>query len=289
VHPTALSAFCLLPTHHSHFKLLKTMKKLFAKSGFTPSVFFTYKGIYAFVFLILTTTLSFSQNSTWEFGVGLRPLNLKDDPYSVIFKKEISRNIKLRLGFSFLYAEGDEKYYYDRFYVDYDTMYSLKFSYTLIDKNLQANCFVGVQYGKHKNNFFWGGATDILLGYQKFGKSMNDFPIFEKQRPKPGEYITYAQFTDNVVFSYGIRQSLILQYEFSQRISISFEASVFYKINCNTFFEYEWGLKVAEKLLPPNTGTKSSWGGMKSNIPTKVTTYNIGFSPISLLSFNYHF
>ena len=257
------------------------------KFSTTPSVF---KGIYIVLLLIFITTFSFSQNSKWEFGVGLRPLTLKDDPYSIIFKKEISRNNKLRLGFSFLYAEGDEKYNYDRRYVHPDTLYGLKYNYTLIDKNLQANCFVGVQYGKHKNNFFWGGATDILLGYHKFGKSMKDESLFyERQRPKPGEYITIAHYTDNSVFSYGIRQSLIVQYEFSQRISISFEASVFYKINCNTFFEYDWGLVVFENLPPPYTSLKTGWGGATGTIPTKATTYNLGFSPISLLSFNYHF
>lgn len=266
------------------------MKKLFAITDATPSVIYLFKGIYTAFLLMFITTISFSQNSKWEFGVGLRPLTLKDDPYSIIFKREISRNNKLRLGFSFLYAQGDEKYNYDRRYVYLDTMYSLKYKYTLIDKNLQANCFVGVQYGKHKNNFFWGGATDILLGFHKFGKSMSDGSlIYEKQRPKPGEYITIAHYTDNAVFSYGVRQSLVFQYEFSQRISISFEASVFYNINNNTLFEYDWGLVKAEKVLPPDTSIESFWSGVTSNIPTKVTSYNLGFSPLSLLSFNYHF
>jgi hypothetical protein len=265
------------------------MKKLFFALGFTPSVF---KGIYACVFLIFTTTLSFSQNSQWEFGVGLRPLTLKDEPYSLILKRHLSRHTALRFGASVIFTKQNERYADDVHFAD--TPYMFRYDYELIDRKFFGTAFIGFQYGKRKNNFYWYGATDFSFKYKIDGKRFpnEDYIIWgsDSRAPQPilrlGELIEWTNFDDVKTISYGIRQSFGFQYFVNQSVSVSLEASIFYEINSvkrTNFLGYVFR-PVDIPLSIPAIGY-----GAGEGLSYRYDTYLLGISPLTFLSFNYHF
>jgi hypothetical protein len=273
-------AFCLSTTHHSHFKLLKTMKKLFFASGLTPSVF---KGIYACVFLIFTTTLSFSQNSKWEFGVGLRPLTLKEEPYSLMVKRFLSRGVAVRFGFGALYSEKESHhsdYHYNSFVEDY----IFNYEYTQIDKNLYTSAFLGIQYGKRKNNFYWYGATDFSFRYTaEIASSPNGITV-KYQNLQPGDYLKIPNQLQDKNSVIGIRQNIGIQYYFNTNVSVSLEGGIYFE----------------QKLL--KRLQCSGYSGRPVLFDRFVFAYNcpdgleesyqfnqLGISPLSMLTFYYHF
>jgi hypothetical protein len=286
--------YCLSPTHHSHFKLLKTMKNLRATFGSTPSACLSvrqvFKGIYACVFLIFTTTLSFSQNSQWEFGVGLRPLTLKEEPYSLILKRHLSRNTAIRFGASVIFIKQNERY--AKYFSFADTGYMFRYDYELIDRKFFGTAFIGFQYGKRKNNFYWYGATDFSFKYKIDGKrfSNEDYivPSDEKISPRvpPGQLIVWADFDDIKKITYGIRQSFGLQYFVNQSVSVSLEASVFYEVN--TINRQNYYAHVFRPVDIPPTTPAFGYGGGKGFL-FNYDTYLLSVSPLTFLSFNYHF
>jgi hypothetical protein len=261
------------------------MKKLFSALDYTPSVFFTFKGIYAFVFLISTTTLTFSQNSQWEFGVGLRPLTLKEEPYSLILKRHLSRHTALRFGASVIFTKQNEKYAFETPFAD--TPYVFRYNYELVDRKFFGTAFIGFQYGKRKNNLYWYGATDFSFKYKIDGKYFPEgnasVQLYSATFPT-SELIIWSNTTDLKTINYGIRQSFGLQYFINQSISISLEAGIFYEINQSTGENYvRYGYRSIDRPIyeQPIIGSNISW--------IKDDTYLLGFSPLTFLSFNYHF
>jgi hypothetical protein len=278
----AESALCLSPTYHSHFKLLETMKKLLTTLDFTPSVFFTFQGIYASVFLIFITTFSFSQNSKWEFGVGLRPLTLSEDPYSLILRKFISQNAAVRLGVSFIYKEKNDFVEYIHPYIS--DSFSYKHFYDRKDKNLHTALTVGIQYGKRKNGFYWYGATDISLRYDAVTP---EIPVFNAGNIiKSGDFFTVASFAEEKTFGLGVRQSLGLQYYINSSISMSIEGGLFlerYYLKRYKFLYY------ATTEIDTATNIKGLVSGRQYYPLEELWLYNFNVSPLTILTFNYHF
>jgi hypothetical protein len=275
-----ITAFCLSPTHHSHFKLLKTMKKLFS----TPSVF---RGIYACVFLIFNTTLSYSQNSQWEFGVGLRPLTLKEEPYSLILKRHLSRHTALRFGASVIFTKQNEKYANDVPFAD--TPYVFRYNYELVDRKFFGTAFIGFQYGKRKNNLYWYGATDFSFKYKIDGKYFpkEEFYVSDRSPILPsGGLVVWADFDDTKTINYGVRQSFGLQYFINQNVSVSIESSVFYEINSTKRKNYQhYFCRTSD--VPITIPSICYSGGER--LSTDDDTFFMGISPLTFLSFNYHF
>lgn len=258
------------------------MKKLFS----APSVF---RGIYTCVFLIFITTLTFSQNSQWEFGVGLRPLTLKEEPYSLILKRHLSRHTALRFGASVIFTKQNEKYANDVLFAD--TPYMFRYDYELIDRKFFGTAFIGFQYGKRKNNFYWYGATDFSFKYKIDGKRFpnEDYitwggditPIL-----RPGELIEWTNFDDIKTISYGVRQSFGFQYFVNQSVSVSLEASIFYEINSVKRTNF-YGYVCRPVDIPPSIPAICYSGG--EGLKYYNDTYLLGISPLTFLSFNYHF
>jgi hypothetical protein len=279
-HLTALSAFCLSPTHHSHFKLLKTMKKLCSASGLTPSVF---KGIYACVFLIFTTTLSFSQNSKWEFGVGLRPLTLKEEPYSLMVKRFLSRGVAVRFGVCALYSEKETKQI-DRSFFSSNPDYLFRFEYSKIDRNLYTTAFLGLQYGKKNNNFYWYGATDLSLKYKSEIADLTEDTKLQQRNLNSGDYFSFENSHSKTTV-FGIRQSFGIQYYINSTISVALEggayferlflkrATCYYYVGVSVDNPAQTAIVSCPDILEPYTLNSNEWG----------------LSPLSMLTFYYHF
>jgi hypothetical protein len=281
LHPTALLAFCLSLTHHSHFKLLKTMKKLCSASGFTPSVF---KGIYACVFLIFIKTFSFSQNSKWEFGVGLRPFQMENEPYNLILKYQLSNYFALRTGICFLYSQkNDSVIFREPRFAPPESFY---YSYNRTDTKTVFVGSLGMQYGKKGKDFFWYGATDFIFRYRKDkpNSSWRTVGSTGNVNEPLGPYFDYI-FNEDRILGYGIRQSFGIQYFINRYISVSIEAGAYYEkydllrlktVNFTGIWydkQQQLGMTIGEQAYEPQY----------------LSLHDFTVSPLSMLSLFYHF
>ena len=257
------------------------MKKLFAPTNATPSVIYLFKGIYLTFLLMFITTFSFSQNNNWEIGIGLRPLTLKEYPYSIIVKKYLSSRSALRLGISAVYNQKDERHTYTRgantddYYVDYE--------YDRVDKNLYTSSFIGIQYGKRKNDFYCYAATDFSFNYKLEKGNLPNGILYRSHKLSLGEYIETARFSKKNKFEYGLKQSVGIQYVISPSFSVSLESGIYYQVNRTKRKDYSYSLYRSEIPLDV-VGVISA-----SETPVKELSHQLGFSILSFLIFNYHF
>ena len=263
------------------------MKKLFAATHATPSVIYLFKGIYLTFLLMFITTFSFSQNNNWEIGISLRPLTLKEDPYSFIVKKFISRNNALRFGASFMYKQKNDYSEYIHPYNIQDS-FDYKHFYMRTDKELNATCFVGIQYGKRKNNFYWYGASDFSFRYTA---NVTDIPSFSAggigpKGIRPGDFFTVAAFDNEKMFGLGIHQSIGIQYFINNNVSVAIEGGLFFERYYLRRYSYQW-FATTELSTPPDI-----YGLVlgRHYYPLKeLWLYNLSVSPISNLTFIYQF
>lgn len=248
----------------------------------TPSV----KGIYTVLFCFLFTSTLFSQDNKWEIGVGLRPLTFNEDPYSFIAKKFLSRNTALRFGASFIYKQKNDYTEYIHPYVEDSFRYGHYYMQT--DKNLNATSFIGFQYGKKKNGFYWYFATDFSLRYTQ---KRTDIPVFnaggyEGKGIKPGDFFTIASFSNEKIFGLSFNQNIGIQYFINSKISIAIEGGLFWERYYLRRFSYMW-YATTELTTPPNT-----YGSVSGRLfyPLKeLWQYNFKVSPLSFLTFIYQF
>ena len=243
-----------------------------------------FKGIYACVLLIFITTFSFSQNSKWEFGVGLRPFQMENEPYNLILKYQLSRYFALRTGVCFLYSKKNE----DEFFIEPKIQHPDRFFYSFsrTDQKTIFTGFLGIQYGKKSNNFFWYGATEIVFRYRKDTPELLTSLVGATgnvNEPLGPYYSTILN--DDKIKGYGMRQSFGIQYYINRYVSVSIEAGLYYeKYNLlrlrSVLYSGIWYDK--QQQLGLNAGGQS-YESQNMNL------YNFIVSPLSALSLFYHF
>ncbi len=233
--------------------------------------------------VIIFTVSSFAQYGKWEIGVGLRPLNLKDEPYNFILKKHLSSRIALRFGAGVLYNEKSSAHYYFRPYAD--SIHVFIYDYKKIDKNLYASSFLGIQYGQkfdgsfaQKNSFYFYGATDFILKYQM---EKSEIPIvhYQAQKLKPNEFFIVATFGQSRGLALGIRQSIGFQFFLSNTISLSIEGSFQYTASRITTNEYYYSAEQIDFFT----------SGYTILVPRKDYVYQFNMSPLTFLTLSHHF
>jgi len=251
------------------------------------------KAITTLYFLLISLFTSSAQQGNWEIGIGLRPLNLRDEPYSLNAKWHFTNRFALRLGLGVLYNEHDEFVsYLHPYYVIDDTTHKFAYEYTKVEKNFYANFFVGVQYlgTKIKNlgkphDLDWYVMSDFFLKYRREEIDLPEgiyYPGYTILRR--GELFTTAVFGTNKDFIIGIRQGIGIQYWVNRSLTITLEggghyAKVFSSAQKNTF-------ETGRTEPPYEDGT--SFGSARYAIQ-KSKDYQWGINPVMFLSFNYHF
>ncbi len=266
------------------------MKKfLLTLCASTPSV----KGIYTALFILILTTcvsaqIELKDNAAavpfykWEIGINLNILRLKDDPYSIVIKRHISKHIALRLGFSLIYNTVEQFHLYDHPYTD--TIHFVIYNYRSRIKKMAINSFIGAQYGIKKKNWYWYMATDGLF---KYGREKNE--VFDLNIavaiPAPYHSFEAGSLGGTKIMGLGVRQSLGFQYFITKNFSFGAEGSFLFeadRLTANDIFQYI--------ISDGTTATTYTHSFVYSIYPTlKYWNYNLRLSPIALVSFNYHF
>jgi len=251
------------------------------------------KAIITLYFLLITLFTSSAQQGNWEIGIGLRPLNLKDEPYNLSVKKRFSSNFTLRLGLGVLYNEHSEFISYTHPYIVIsDTTHMFSYEYTKVEKKLYANFFVGVQYlgTKFKNldrphDFDWYVMSDFLLKYRREEIDLPKgiyYPGYSSLRR--GELFTTAVFGTNKDFIIGLRQGIGIQYWVNRNLSIVLESGAYYAKVFSSVQKYTYETGRTEP--PHEDGTPF---GFTTYVPQKSKNDQWGISPVMFLSFNHHF
>ena len=267
------------------------MKKFFLTMCVsTPSV----KGIYTALFILILSTSAFAQIEIkgnidadffhkWELGINLNILTLKDDPYSIVLKKHLSKNVALRLGLSLIYNTEEQNHFYNHPYGD--TIHFLIYSYKSRDKNLTINSFVGVQYGIRKKNWYWYMATDALF---KYGREKSEMPSglhIGLANLAPYQFFRAGHLGDTKIIGFGLKQSLGLQYFIVKSFSVGAEASFLFEAN-RLIANDSYIHIISDGTTTPGYHYSYSY----ITYPTlKYWNHNVRISPIALLSFNYYF
>ena len=255
----------------------------------TPSV----KGIYTALFILILTSPIFAQIEIkgnidadffhkWELGINLNILTLKDDPYSIVIKRHISKNIALRLGFSLIYNTVEQFHWYGNPYID--TIHFVIYNYKSRIKSMAINSFIGAQYGIKKKNWYWYMATDGLFKYGREKNEAFDLNI-SVAIPAPYQSFEAGSLGGTKIMGLGVRQSLGFQYFITKNFSVGAEGSFLFeadRLTANDIFQY---------ITSDGTNRIGYTHSFVYSIyPTlKYWNYNLRLSPIALVSFNYHF
>lgn len=252
------------------------MQKLSKKTGLLA---------YYILFLLISNPFTAqAQQSKWELGIGLRPLDLEDEPYTIMLKKHISPRVGLRFGFSGMYKSSSEHFFYIHPY--YNSLYSFSYEYTLIEHKIHASTWVGLQYqiGRKNSNskFFWYGASDVFFKYRL------EYPYVPKGVRylnfdlRPGDYVVALDADQRRTLGVGFRQSCGVRYFLNGSFSVSTEASFYYEIShtkkVNLLFA---------GIRNESIGGTGFIGGLSAPMYDK--DFRLGFSPVMQVSFNYHF
>jgi hypothetical protein len=246
-----------------------------------PSV----KGIYMAIFLMYITASTFSQSSKWEFGIGLRPLTMKEEPYSFIFKRVISRSIALRMGVSFKYGQNSQNI----FYSSTNPTNRLIYDYIEINKNMYANGFLGFQYSiklKKFENLYIYGATDIQLGFKTENSNIGGDGLIhygDVVKLLPNQYVETGYLRNHKTTKLGLRQSIGVIFFINSSFSISIEGGMLYEYR-RLVKDGDVTFIIGSDGLNPNPII-----GSIRDFLHKDWNYTLLSSPLTLLSFNYHF
>lgn len=243
----------------------------------TPSVF---KGIYTVILTILMTVSLLSQNTKkWEIGIGLHPLTLKETPYSFIAKKTISRSVSLRMGLSFIYNQDTKSVLYN----SPNLKNRLYYDYLQLNKNMYAQCFAGIQYGKKVKNIYLYSATDIFGGY-RMEKSIipNGIHYYNDYQLVPNQFIETAFLPNSKMLRYGVTQNLGIQYFINSNYSISVEGGVIYERHRLRSNDNKFAIQSDE-----NASISYSYGFFEDK--SNFWNYSIKLSPLTFLTINYLF
>ena len=252
------------------------MQKLSKKTGLLAS--------YILVLLISNPFTTQAQQSNWEIGIGLRPLNLKDEPYTIMLKKHISPRVGIRFGLSAMYNSSSEHFRYIHPY--YDTLYSFFIKYTLVDTKLYTSTWFGLQYqiGRKNSNsrLFWYGASDAFLKYRWEYPHLQKGVDYINSTLRPGDYIVATTYDQRKTLAVGFRQSFGVQYFLNSSFSIATEAGFYYETSFTKTTNFLFGA-----LDSPSIGGLGFIAGGSS--PRNDRDFQLGFSPLMQFSFNYHF
>ncbi len=250
-----------------------------------------FKGIYGILFLLCFTSALFAQDRNWEIGIGVRPLHLKEDPYSFIAKKFLSRNTALRFGASFYYNQKNNYVEYIHPYTNQD-IFGYQHFYTQTDKKLNATCFLGFQYGKRNNRFYSYGATDVSLRYKMVDTDIPSFSFnVASQSPgyiniKPGDFFTVASFSKDKVIGFTVHQSFGIQFSINTTMSLALEGGLslerYYSRRYS--FQYYATTELTTSTSPDIYGFVS---GTQFYPLKKTWLYDFNISPLTFLIFIY--
>jgi hypothetical protein len=236
------------------------------------------------LFVITFTVSSFAQIGKWEVGVGLRPLNLKDEPYNFILKKYLSSRIALRFGAGVLYNEKSSAHHYFHLYLD--SIHVFEYEYKQIDKNLYSSSFLGIQYGQKfdgsfakKNSFFLYGTTDFIFKYQMEKTELPDGVHFSDQRLKQNDFFLVANYGQTRGLTFGIRQGIGFQFFLSNTFSLSIEGSFQYTTSKLTTSENYIAIGRPDYIIV----------GFANVPPRKDQVYQFNMSPLTFLTLSHHF
>ncbi len=247
----------------------------------TPSVL---KGFFTVFLLILATTHVKSQYQKWEFGVGLRPLTLKEEPYSLMMKRFLSKGVALRFGLSAMYSEKETNH--SGYHFDHgDSNYEFTYEYKLVDKNLYTTAFAGIQYGKRKHDFYWYGATDFSFKY----KSENSFVpsiLYRTNNVRVGDFLQIENYHQDKTIVLSVRQSVGIQYHINNRISVVLEGGAFFDkifLTRNTCTSNSGVAIIGTR--PVGIGAY----GCTFELGKKFENYALNISPLTMITFDYSF
>ncbi|WP_421796355.1 hypothetical protein [Haliscomenobacter sp.] len=242
------------------------------------------KAITTLYFLMIIIFTSNAQQGNWEIGIGLRPLNLKDEPYTLMLKKHISPRVGLRFGLSAMYNSSSEHFRYIHPY--YDTLYSFFIKYTLVDTKLYTSTWFGLQYqiGRKNSNsrFFWYGASDAFIKYRWEYPHLQKGVDYINSTLRPGDYIVATTYDQRKTLAVGFRQSFGVQYFLNSSFSVATEAGFYYETSFTKTTNFLFGA-----LNSPSIGGLGFIVGPSS--PRNDEDFQLGFSPVMQFSFNYHF
>jgi hypothetical protein len=252
--------------------------KLIPSAQATPSVF---KGIYTVLFLVIFTHSLSAQSNSWNVGFTLNQSNNKELSYGFIAKKYLSPKVALRLGINGSFNTYDKDFYYNH---PYDSLYNFKYEYNKMYKNLYAQGFIGLQYGRKKNTFSVYGATDLIFNYSWEKSDVPKGILFPGTQILPvNDFFNVGETINGNTIGLGVRQVIGFELFVTNTFSIAIESGVrFMAIKKNadeTLFFYK---------APNNSGGGNTSGGvaiLKSGKWNNALTVN----PLTLISLNYHF
>ncbi len=220
----------------------------------------------------------------WEIGAGIRPLNFEENPYSIIVKRHLGLKWAIRLGGSFM-AQSDQT-------VDYTLIPRIFKEETVlkrVDEEFKQNSiiFSGIQFFfRIKQLNFYTGVDlfalhlkhDNQYEYQKYDNFPGGFAL------QPGEVFFTPQSKTQKSVGLGISPFIGIIWQINTSYSLQFESS-YYLATFSTNGYY--ARAVYENRFGSDIGYDSAAGLGEYGINDRSTDW--GFSPLSFLSFNYHF
>jgi hypothetical protein len=242
----------------------------------------------SFICCFLSLTFSYSQRAKWEFGVGLKPLMLQEEPYSLMLKYRLSSIVALRVGAYVTYKESSETVEYRHPYPD--TIHRLYYIYQKVEKKFKAGAFLGIQYGKKWSNVYAYAATDFYLKHRRDEVDLPQGISWpEPVSLRPGEVFIalYRPSTKSVGWS--LAQSFGVQYFINSDISVALEGGAFYDSFAVSGEIVSAYVRQEENPDgPPELGYGLGFAYGKVPLAER-REYKWGFSPLTFLIFNYHF
>lgn len=245
------------------------------------------KAITTLHFLMIIIFTSSAQESNWEIGIGLRPLNLEDDPYSLILKRHFTPHFALRFGLGGGYREKSSFVEYLHPYVD--TIHQFTYQYTRVDKNFYISSFLGIQYfgsthlNTSKQSFFdWYLFSDLMLSYKMQKAEIPDGIFYLKPLLRPGDDFFIVDLDNRKEMIVGIRQGIGIKYILDRNTIIGIEAGANYELaNANVNkMDFHASREGVEESFTSSTTIYAL---------QKARNYRWGFSPVTLISVHHSF
>ena len=213
-------------------------------------------------------------NKKWEIGVGLRPLNFEENPYSIIVKRHLGQKWAIRLGGSFM-AQSDQT-------VDYTLIPRFGAEDTEIkgiigEYKQNYVFFTGIQYFIHVKNLNFFGGIDFFNSHAIHNSHyrLEDFKLSDLNLQN-NEVFYPPKGKNQKSTGMGIRPFIGIQWQINSSYSLQFESSYFLA-NFRTSGWYNASAYLTNRSLSYSV----------NGINDRSTDW--GFSPLSFISFNYHF